>query len=218
MKEDFSRYINQLAKDSRVKSCFFGDDSCSGKIIKAHSIQNNRFLSKISENGHVVQLTPEESEGDFVVKPSEVGRKKATTKTNFCKFHDSNIFSPIEDKKYEKSNLQQEFLFAYRSFAREYHTKKESDNAYQIVRQALPEERRHLADLALLGTRTSLFQLEKQRFNLNNSLKKSDFRCIKTRRFEFHGEFELAASSMFAIQYSQFNMILKEGRSMTCLI
>jgi len=39
--------------------------------------------------------------------------------------HDTNIFLPIEQRNYTPGEFQQEFLFAYRAYAREYHVKLE---------------------------------------------------------------------------------------------
>ena len=42
---------HSLWKDTDFKYCFANDDQCRGKIKSAHSIQNNRVLNRISEEG-----------------------------------------------------------------------------------------------------------------------------------------------------------------------
>ena len=52
--ENISVIYKQLRKSAQFKECLYPDHSrCSEKIIKAHSIQNNTILSKISDNGKV---------------------------------------------------------------------------------------------------------------------------------------------------------------------
>lgn len=55
----------------------------------------------------------------------EIGIKAASTFTGFCNYHDTVIFSEIENKDYEESEYQN-FLYAFRSCIREYVKKKES--------------------------------------------------------------------------------------------
>ena len=46
-------------KSSRIKQCLYPDHSeCSEKIIGAHSIQNNKILKKISDNGEIYMPCP----------------------------------------------------------------------------------------------------------------------------------------------------------------
>lgn len=46
--------IERGVKAGNIKQCIHPDKSnCSGKIVKAHSIQNNRILDKIGRNGEV---------------------------------------------------------------------------------------------------------------------------------------------------------------------
>jgi hypothetical protein len=69
------------------------------------------------------------------------GRKVATTFTGFCGHHDTTIFNPIENFDYEKGNKEQDFLFAYRALAKEYHSKKSVGNIYRHMLTLLREER-----------------------------------------------------------------------------
>ena len=66
-------------------------------------------------------------------KMIKIGRKNASTFKGFCKSHDSKIFSPIEDKGYENSNLQN-FLFNYRACAYDYTRAQELADMYDEIR------------------------------------------------------------------------------------
>lgn len=75
--------------------------ACSEKIIKAHSIQNNKILNKISTKGEVFMPCPK-ADNPFKVM-TKYGRKEATVFTGFCKYHDKVVFQAIEDNAFDKS-------------------------------------------------------------------------------------------------------------------
>jgi len=198
--ENFNQLFRSLARESRVKQCFCVGDECSSSIIKAHSVQNNRILRQIAEDGYVIQLRPKDIDGNFEIKSEVIGRKVATVSTNFCGFHDAKIFLPIESKDYQKNNREQEFLFAYRAFAREYHVKRETTNLLSNAKN-LPKVNRSYLDLALQGSRLTLQQIEKEKIWWNNALRNLDFNKIGTCVMEFNGHYQIAASSAFAVEY-----------------
>ncbi|MFS0596893.1 hypothetical protein AB1L16_09140 [Peribacillus frigoritolerans] len=53
---DFSIEFNKFKNKNLWSGCFHTDSNCSQRIIKAHSIQNNKILNKISENGKVLMF------------------------------------------------------------------------------------------------------------------------------------------------------------------
>ncbi len=51
---EWSKHYSKLSRKCRFKGCVFPDPSnCSNKIVKAHSIQKNKILTNISNNGMV---------------------------------------------------------------------------------------------------------------------------------------------------------------------
>jgi len=198
---EFKQLMSNLKRKSRIKECFCVSDQCSSIIKKAHSIQNNRILKQIAEDGIVIQLQPVDHDGEASIDIEKIGKKVATISTNFCDFHDTKLFLPIESKDYRKNDKEQEFLFAYRAFAREYHAKREIKNFHENARKMAKGEYKHFFDLNLQGTNVALQQLEKEKATLNRSLKNSDFGILKTYIIEFHGSYQIAASSLIAIKY-----------------
>lgn len=122
--EAFQRNYRELRKNARFKECIYPDHStCSEKVIGAHSIQNNKILARIADNGKVYMPIPKI---DFTgVFPNTFGRKEASVFTGFCGFHDKRVFQPIEDHDFEGTE-EQIFLYTYRAFALEYHKKQEA--------------------------------------------------------------------------------------------
>ncbi|EZH64724.1 hypothetical protein DH09_19590 [Bacillaceae bacterium JMAK1] len=133
--EEFSKLENlpvqykKLRKDSRIKQCLHPyKEACSEKIIKSHSIQNNKILKKIATKGKVFMPSPKD-DNPFAVM-TEYGRKEATIFTGFCGYHDKTVFQPIEDSLFNNSK-EHIFLYTYRCFAVEYHKKQEVVNMGQ---------------------------------------------------------------------------------------
>ena len=111
-------------KSSRIKQCLYPDHSeCSEKIIGAHSIQNNKVLKKISDNGEIYMPCPK-ADNPFAI-PTKYGRKEASVFTGFCGYHDKVVFQAIEDNDFS-GTAEQIFLYVYRAFAIEYHKKQEA--------------------------------------------------------------------------------------------
>lgn len=120
--EDFGFWVFHKNLEALVsyEACFHADKNCKNGIVKAHSIQKNKILSKIAINGNVLYYRPIIKDGRFIkVEFDECGKRGATTFMGFCTEHDQKIFKPIEDNNdYIKGNKQQEFLFAYRACAK----------------------------------------------------------------------------------------------------
>jgi len=201
---DFKSLVSKMKKDARVKECFCDNFQCTGRIIQAHSIQNNRILNRISEDGLVVKLEGADENGNFIINTEEIGRKIATVSTNFCGFHDDLIFKPIESKDYQKHTRNQEFLFAYRAFAKEYHVKLEVRNFQRNAMDMSTGLRKNDWKYSLTGTEIALEQLEREKLILNTSLEECRFEILKTYIIEFHGHYDVAASSLFSIKHDLY--------------
>lgn len=122
----FNKIISDYKKHGNQKFCFYKDKTnCSSKIKKAHSIQKNKILTqlegKIKNNQLLYSLYSTEADEDFnVIKLVPIGKKSASVFTGFCDYHDSTIFSPIENFDFDFTE-QQKFLLTYRAFAHAFH-------------------------------------------------------------------------------------------------
>ena len=79
------RSSENLKNEAHIKQCLHPNkDECDEKIIKAHAIQNNRILNKISENGMIISM---DGVQHLIFQTAETkGRKIATVFTGFCKY------------------------------------------------------------------------------------------------------------------------------------
>lgn len=95
--------------------------SCKGDIVKAHTIQRNGGLSKIAENGHVLNLTVDfktPPANPTLLVPKPTGVRLASTFTGFCNLHDTKTFEPIEKFPFQATE-EHTFLLGYRALCRE---------------------------------------------------------------------------------------------------
>ena len=74
-------------------------NNCSGKIIRAHTVQRKGGLIAIAEDGHVI--SPKHGMEDIFrndgkLVPRALGVREASTFAGFCSTHDDQLFSPIE--------------------------------------------------------------------------------------------------------------------------
>lgn len=134
--EPFSskRYSAGFRGKTQLKECMHplaGKGRCNKKIIYAHSIQRKGPLRLIvDEENHVGRLRYDDS-GDFELE--RVGWQKASTFNGFCKKHDKEMFSVIEDNAFE-ADLEQVFVLSYRSLAHEYYKKKSICQGFEYAR------------------------------------------------------------------------------------
>jgi len=194
--------IEREVKASYIKQCIHPEQSsCSGNIIKAHSIQNNRILNKIGRNGEVYMVKSAMTRHSFRMKFKLIGRKVATTFTGFCGFHDKILFQPIEDTDYVGSE-QQNFLFAYRVFSFEYHKKMEAQN---ISRKRLKDKP------SLVKNERYMDQLEGYDFSMRDSIRhkeifdqallNQDYGIVETVSFNLERAARFAVCSGCFLEY-----------------
>lgn len=132
-------------------------ESCSGTIVRAHTVPKSSSLKAIARDGHVYGYVPNlkklQKQGG-VLAPELVGVNRASTFTGFCSAHDNGIFAPIETRPFEGSE-DQLFALAYRSFSREAYTKSAAADVTELYKQMdkgrNPEDQMEMQMLAFLN-------------------------------------------------------------------
>jgi hypothetical protein len=145
-------------------------------ISDAHSIQNNRILNSLAENGHV--STYSRDSGDF--EGILVSRNRASTFLGFCNTHD-HIFVPIENSDYE-GTAAQNFLFAYRAFVVASHKKIVTSHYINYGEQATND-------------------IAAEKFIFDNAILNGDFSVIETDKIELENYYPIAASTSFPLEF-----------------
>jgi DNA-binding HxlR family transcriptional regulator len=216
LRKSIGKLRSYLKRKSKYKNCFYND--CEETPISSHSIQNNKILSELAEDGYVLKIDIEHTyqKSKFIL--TEKGRNVASTFKGFCGRHDKEIFASIEDYNYNIGNKKQEFLFAYRALAKEYHIKKTVYNmADHLIRLSNEEYREvcnycdieewdknrldnHFKD-ALIGTGDNLDKLKDYKKMMNINLDKERYYKIESDVIKLPIKYSIAASSMFFMEY-----------------
>lgn len=193
--------MNNIWESTDFKECFaFDKENCNGVIKSAHSIQNNRILNKISDNGHVYSISHKITKQGIDPELKKISKNKASTFFGFCDYHDTELFKPIELNDYQNEPIQN-FLFAFRAFAIEYHKKvRKLENARNIFRM---NPVTLLMDDSVFFYRMSQLDVKDNEVEYNlflNDYQTSNYNNIVTffRRLDY--EVEFAVSTSFVVK------------------
>jgi len=226
--KDVKNEISSLLKKSKIKECFHPQrENCKGKISKAHAIQNNKILSKISEDGKVVMIhytpkTPVEFAHIY-------GRKQATTFSGFCNYHDQEVFKDIDNKEFQEE-IKQIFQYAYKAFVSEYYKKitdcnfsgnfANSNDIYKYLEK---------------GQQMAVYDFLAKKLEFDNAIINENFNCLVNVVWEFDKEVNFAACGYYApivdlernliqdlekdeiVSHIYFNVFPESGRSIALL-
>ncbi len=195
-----NKEMNMIRNSTLFKGCVHADCHCNALTSKAHSIQNNRYLNKLSVNGEVLCIDFGKIDKNNIGL-DRVGRKKASIFTGFCNYHDSSIFKPIEDSDYNYKDKEHNFLFAYRAFALAYYERMsrynfmkkatEVDSSKDIVNSETIEYLQHYNN--------HLQYIESLRLLMNGYLDNRRFDRIRTEVIAWPKNYGISATSMFFI-------------------
>jgi hypothetical protein len=110
--------------------------TCTGRVVKAHSLQRSGSLSRLAVDGHVYGLDAKGMPDDRGIFPFvRIGLNRASTFTGFCQRHDTEMFAPLETKPFT-AKKEQLFLLAYRAVAKEAFAKRFGIRMLPILRLA----------------------------------------------------------------------------------
>ena len=114
-----------------------GTDTCSERIVRAHTVQRRGGLAAIAEDGHVISVESaardlHRNEGRFV--PRRVGVRSASTFMGFCNRHDTEMFRAVETGAV-RLNPQACFLLGFRAIAYEHYMKALQQRLMGLIRR-----------------------------------------------------------------------------------
>ncbi len=109
---------------------------CEGGIIKAHTVSRGCNLSKIAKDSRVLQYDADikklsKNGGKLSLK--EVGIRQASVFNGFCKKHDQELFSCIENDTFT-ARPDQCLAVAYRTLSRELYNKDAQSHQRETLR------------------------------------------------------------------------------------
>jgi hypothetical protein len=196
--ENFLQNYKELKYESKIKQCLHPcKDECSEKIIGAHSIQNNKILKQISDDGCVYMPYPK-NDNPFAAM-TKWGRKEATVFTGFCGYHDNELFKPIENNDFDISN-EHIFLHTYRCFALGYHRKQEVVKMQQAILKKRPSLMGNDdIDEMFSGNRLAVSDLEEPKKVFDQAIVEKRYDVLTSVVWEFGKSINFAASGYTAL-------------------
>lgn len=219
MKKDIEMHnpsqVHQYMIKNRKKHsyCIYADNNCTDTIIKSHSIQNNKILSKLAVDNHVYVFDFNASVfgGTDIMK---CGRNQATTSTCFCSYHDSKIFSDIEKKNYEYTQ-KQNFLYAYRAFSKYYYDRIVGLEDTRNIFSAMPNRAVAMGFVdRIKGLEISVTENEEIKEEFNDALKNKKYSVVKTITLTLDYEVGFATSYMSPLSYDLEGNMISDVHSM----
>jgi len=206
--EELSRELSIKKKvfknESKIEECFHHNkNECKGVIKQAHSIQRNGRLSIIESdvNGNkcIYTFTSHKSTIDNLLDDLvPIGKKEASTFFGFCDYHDTNLFSPIENFKFDKSSKHL-FLHSYRSYAHSYHRKQEEFKIYNNPNsefvKSLPKD---VVEYMKIGVQMGVDDSKHYKNQLDIALENEKYDFFKYLVYEKDGLYPFAVSSQIS--------------------
>jgi len=131
-----SNALNLWFQEHAIQECLFKDVSCSGGVIRAHSIQNAAILDLLAVAGHVYMFKLLENGA----KLKRIGRNRSTVFTGLCSNHDSQLFKEIDfinASQFDPTNKRQLILLSLRSLARECWAKLNGLKLFSQINEAV---------------------------------------------------------------------------------
>lgn len=165
----------QLESLPKIKKCLYPDkEHCKGKIKRAHTIQNNKILISVSDNGNLIALNGKTILGfqDY----EKQGRGVASTFWGFCDYHDTVVFEPIENYDYDKS-LNQTFLYTYRTFSWHYYLKEMQLNKNNYLQEKIDINME--SNEYFLGTLLGISDNKRLKEKFDNAIESNKYNIIK---------------------------------------
>lgn len=221
----YSELIERMKRQARLRECFHRSSECTDTIVRSHSIQNNRILKKISTDGVVTSIELVRGKSDY----KQIGRKKASTFSGFCSFHDNEVFKEIEIKDYDRSNDFQSALFAYRALALEYNKKATICRLYKKIleyiekkewkaiiegcddipkNQYSPSEQYDYYLGYTVGSQIEIESFERNRSTFRRLFESNDSSFLRTFTVKFRNEFPIAVTSSITIERDMRNKLI----------
>lgn len=201
---------HSLWKDTDFKHCFISDDQCKGKIKSAHSIQNNRILNRISEDGHVYTIEATIKNSGIEPEFKKISRNKASTFFGFCDYHDTEVFKPIELVPYQNTP-EQHFLLAYRGFCVAYHKVIRKMNTIRNSAKQFPDSLLNPQTVNMY--RVAQLDMKDDKIEFNNftdDLRNKKYSCLETFSYTLNYEVNFSVSSCFAISEDMNRKLLQD--------
>ena len=202
-----SKIFSEYKRTGRISECFYHDKSkCNENIKQSHSIQRNGRLSIIegivNSNKVIYTFTEIEPGINPTIKSLKpIGKSAASTFFGFCDFHDTTLFSSIENHPFDNSDKHC-FLHSYRAFAHSYHRKKEELKSYNsdsnFTNKIDPEWLKYM----ILGAEISVNEGEEEKKKLDILIENELYDHLEYFTYIIPKKYPIACSSIINPYFS----------------
>ncbi len=204
---EFNKRLSAFRSGSRIKECFHHKkDECKGDIKQSHSLQRNGRLSIIEDevngNNCVYTFTHFETSKDrFVDDLKPIGKGLASTFFGFCDYHDTVLFSDIENSNFDSSEKHL-FLHSYRSFAHSYHRKHEELKWNESDSEYIKEMPEAIIDLKLNGIRMGIRDMQQKKELLDDYIENEKYEELSYLFVTYPVAYPIACSTAITPDYT----------------
>jgi len=219
MLAELNKARSKFKSDSRIKECFhYNHDECNDKIIQAHSLQKNGVLNILEseENGNnvVYSFLHLKPHGIRWYGFDPIGKKSASTFHGFCGYHDTNLFKEIENNGFDIENDEHCFLLSYRSFAKEYHAKIETNKGFGTNEFFNTKENKEKQKQYIDGSGLAIRDMTIVKNKLNEALRNRTFDKLEYFTYSIEMTIPVAASSAISPSFSLDGTVLNKSNSL----
>ncbi|HEY2390516.1 MAG TPA: SEC-C domain-containing protein [Candidatus Angelobacter sp.] len=203
----------QRKQYSDAKYCIHAEAStstCSGTIVKAHTLARRTALTAIAEAGHVYGgdcdfMSIVKNKG--IIRYKRIGVHDASTFTGFCSKHDDRTFAPLE-KHPLLPTAEQCFLMSYRALCRELYQKQLHHDSVRGMRELdkgrstdVQEHIQTFADSHELGTLMGLTEMQHHKRLYEELLTKRNYDDYRRLVIHFSAVPDVLSTGGFAPEF-----------------
>jgi len=146
-----------------------------------------------------------------------IGKKKASIFNGFCDYHDSKLFSPIENEDIVFTE-EQNFLITYRSFAHSFHQISEIYNYYLSDAEFIKEFPPDYLEAHTRYTEWAIVKLSKYKMILDNLMESQNYSSINYHYRIVEPFVPIAVSSILRTKYTYKNKYIYDGENYANII
>lgn len=204
--------IRKLQRDVfwRIRGCMHplsSQTACSGKVIDSHTIQRKGPLARVVDgSGHVLHF--EMSDDGTGLHVQSIGWRKASIFPGYCSRHDSEIFKPIENARFD-GGREQCVLLAFRNLCNEIYRKQALIESLQFQKNVLDRGRdldsqiniQYSCNENIKRQSKSLEESKGLRAIIETAVVSRNFNELDFACYFFEGDISVVSSSVFQCEF-----------------
>lgn len=217
--QEFRLLLKRAKNEIKIEECFYHKkDECGGQIKKTHSIQKNGRLSLLESNYNGNQVIfsfahRKQDENNMITNLVPIGKNEASTFFGFCDYHDSILFSSIENEEFNGS-LKHCFLHSYRAFAHSFLRSKEELRLYEEgMLNKIIQDNIVIITKGINESRNDFNNLSIKKKLIDDSIENSKYDIFYYYQVKLNGLFPFACSSIINPPLSISNKVVNDFKN-----